>query len=153
MESPSPRPLPIGFVVMNGSKMRSITSGGMPGPLSAMRMRTVSCAARTSMSIAGSLDIGHRIERVGDEVDQHLLELHRISRHPQARLDIAREPHARRLDLALHQEQRAVDRASDLDLLKPSGLALAREGFQVRGDVGHALGQPVDEVEIVGDLP
>src|SRR5882757_10112049 len=36
----------------------------------------------------GLFDIGHGIERVGDEVDQHLFELHGVSRHPQTRLDI-----------------------------------------------------------------
>src|SRR5882672_2914895 len=32
----------------------------------------------------GLLDVGHGIERIGDEIDQHLLELHGVSRHPQA---------------------------------------------------------------------
>jgi PAS domain S-box-containing protein len=40
MESPRPVPTPCGFVVKNGSKMRSATSGGIPAP--------VSCTASTA---------------------------------------------------------------------------------------------------------
>ena len=34
VESPSPVPLPVSFVVKNGSKMRLMTSEGMPAPVS-----------------------------------------------------------------------------------------------------------------------
>ena len=45
-ERPSPVPSPTGFVVKNGSKMRSITAGGMPGP-------------ESSTTIVSSLPVTH----------------------------------------------------------------------------------------------
>src|SRR5436305_9455066 len=39
-DSPSPVPLTSGFVVKNGSKIRSRCSGAMPGPVSAKAIRT-----------------------------------------------------------------------------------------------------------------
>ena len=40
VERPSPVPLPISFVVKNGSKIFSMISGGMPSPVSSTSMRT-----------------------------------------------------------------------------------------------------------------
>src|SRR5256886_5929782 len=40
VDRPRPEPLPCSFVVKNGSKMRSSTSGGMPVPVSATLMRS-----------------------------------------------------------------------------------------------------------------
>ncbi len=42
IESPSPVPSPAGLVVKNGLNIFSFTSGGMPVPLSRMRISTVS---------------------------------------------------------------------------------------------------------------
>ena len=39
-ERPSPVPSPAGFVVKNGSNIFSFTSGGMPVPLSRIRIST-----------------------------------------------------------------------------------------------------------------
>src|SRR6188472_433450 len=100
-----------------------------------------------------ALHIGYRIERVTDQIHQHLFELHRVARNPEIAIDIAGYPHAGRLDLTLGEEQRALDSAANLDRLRPSRLALARERFQVTGDLRHALGKAVDQVDIFRDLP
>ena len=62
------------------------------------------------------------------------------------------DAHARGLDLAFDQEQRAFDRALDRDRLGLPGLALARERLQMAGDARHALGEIGDQVEVARDL-
>ena len=95
---------------------------------------------------------GDRVERVADEIENHLLELHRVAHDPEVARDVLFDLHAGGLDLALEQEQRALDRALDRDRLGMAGLALARKRLEVAGDVRHALGEIVDEVEVARHL-
>ncbi len=49
------------------------------------------------MPIVGSIGSGHGVERIADEIDHHLFELHRIAGHPEVGFDILLDAHAGRL--------------------------------------------------------
>ena len=73
MSSPSPVPEPTGLVVKNGSKIRSTTPSGMPGPVSATSTSSQSSTRRVvRVSVPCAV---HRLRRVVDEVGPHLVEL------------------------------------------------------------------------------
>src|SRR5712671_913972 len=59
-----------------------------------------------------------RVERVAHQIENDLLELDRMAKHPKVRLDRLVHDHASCLDLAFEQEQRAVDRPIDLHELR-----------------------------------
>src|SRR5215813_7291566 len=87
---------------------------------------------------------GDRVERVPYQVEDHLLELDRHSHHPDVRRDALLDAHARGLDVALQEKERALDGAFHQNRLGMAGLALARERLEVGGDAGHAAGEVVD---------
>jgi hypothetical protein len=54
-----------------------------------------------------------RVERIADQVDQHLFQAVRIARHGQMRLDVARDARPDRRHARFQQEQRIVDRLAE----------------------------------------
>ena len=74
---PSPVPSPISFVVKNGSKMFSSSSGAMPVPVSATRDARVGSLVEMHRlgRDAQRPAVGHRVARVDGEVHDDLLEL------------------------------------------------------------------------------
>ena len=144
-------PLPTGLVVKNGSKMRSRISAGMPGPLSTTRT-TTRCRSR----LRGHLDaagLGHRIERVVDQVRPDLVELaDEAADARQAGLHVARRRSIDfvrafdlstatvlpRLDVEVHRlgHRRLVHVRESLDRRDQAGDA--HRGFlNLRGDPAH----------------
>ena len=91
---PSPVPLPLSFVVKNGSKILDSVSESMPVPVS--RDRHLDVIARLQTRVRRHADLveldvsqldgdlpaaRHRIARVDDEIHQNLLDLGRIGEH------------------------------------------------------------------------
>src|SRR5713101_8527396 len=77
-DSPRPVPCPDGFVVKNGSKIRSWMSGGIPGPVSPHREldpRTAWRRPRRESQRPRPRRLAHRVMRVRHEVDHDLVEL------------------------------------------------------------------------------
>src|ERR1700730_10756265 len=78
MDRPSPVPSPAGFVVKNGLNSFSLTSGGMPVPLSRILISTLSprflVAAKSIGLIVAAIRLGFAlrgcVEAVGDQVEQ-----------------------------------------------------------------------------------
>src|SRR5215469_12745605 len=77
MDRPRPVPSPAGFVVKNGLNILSLTSGGMPVPLSRILISTRSPrflveAVSRLIAIATFLFFtpGRRIEAVGDQIQE-----------------------------------------------------------------------------------
>ncbi len=70
---PSPSPCPISFVVKNGSNRRGSTSSGMPGPLSCTANDTLESAVSISIKCA-AVSCPRCVERVAEQIDQHLFE-------------------------------------------------------------------------------
>src|SRR5712691_671563 len=100
----------------------------------------------------GLLHARQRVERIAQEIEDHLLELHRGADDPKVRLQILLDAHAGGLDLALDEKERPLERACHQHRLEPARLALAREGLQVRGDRRHAVRQSRDQIEVAGHL-
>ena len=70
---PRPVPCPTSLVVKNGSKTRSRTSGGIPGPSSVISTHSaVAVAARGDRDRAA---LAERVDRVVEQVRPHLVEL------------------------------------------------------------------------------
>ena len=72
--SPRPSPLPAGLVVTNGSNRRARIAGSMQGPV----LRTT-ISHMLSRAVAADLDAPHvgtvqRVDRIAEQVAQHLLE-------------------------------------------------------------------------------
>ena len=93
-DRPSPVPTPTLLVVKNGSKMRSITFGSIPTPVSAIRSRTYSPRGRlpvvTSRALVQYDHIGRDrdaadafdgLHGVGAQVHHHLVQLRRVAEH------------------------------------------------------------------------
>ena len=77
MASPSPVPMPTGFVVKNGSKMRPRTCGGMPTPLSRDldddAVRPDRAHDDADLVVLAAV-LGHRLHGVDEQVEEHLAE-------------------------------------------------------------------------------
>ena len=67
-----PRPVPRGFVVMNGRKIVSARSAGTPGPWSRTLHAACPSRAPADRTILASGDAFGRLERVDEQVDDHL---------------------------------------------------------------------------------
>ena len=81
IERPRPVPAPTSFVVKNGSKIRDWISSAMPGPESARTIWICSPSSRDEIRIRRSERLGERVARVGQQVDEDLLELDRVAEH------------------------------------------------------------------------
>ena len=93
-DSPRPVPSPTSFVVKNGSKMRARVASSMPMPVSRTSIAS-HCGAcsptygggacsTTRVTISTVPPSGDRLDRVDDEVRQHLVELAFIGLDAQA---------------------------------------------------------------------
>src|SRR4051794_39028718 len=63
----------------------------------------------------GLLYVSDGIECIADQIDQHLLELHRVSIDPQVRFYVLAGSHSRRFYLTADQEERALNSTLDRD--------------------------------------
>src|SRR6516165_3051069 len=68
-----PRPVPVSLVMKKGPKMRRRTSGGIPSPVSATWTTAPSPAG--AVRRVSSAPLGHGVDRVQDQVDEHLAQL------------------------------------------------------------------------------
>src|SRR5439155_820328 len=102
-ERPSPLPSPGALVVKNGSKIRGISSAGIPGPVSrtSRQTRAVRPAAHRQHTRPGTLH--HRLVRVLHEVQEHLLELVLVPQHMGARRELGDDLHVVQLELVALQ--------------------------------------------------
>ncbi len=79
-----PIPIPVVFVVWNGSKSLSMPSDGMPTPASLTVSLTLACpsgSVRTTKSRGRIVDAAHRLRSVVHQVQDHLLKLNTIANH------------------------------------------------------------------------
>ena len=79
-----PIPVPYGFVVKNGWKMRSAFSGSIPGPESSTMINTPSGSPITDFtrSVQGAIGDGvHSFNRIRNQIGDHLLQLDPIRQY------------------------------------------------------------------------
>ena len=132
----SPSPDPCGLVVKNGLKIRSITSGGMPGPLS--RLPPAPSAPAASLPAGplfrqrgrGDPDRAlavHRLEGVHQQVREHLPQLVRVALnrrqvvgHARPHVDVAAR------HVALRQRNRVADRRRRARCARPAAGSAGR---------------------------
>ena len=145
MDSPMPRPP--GLVLRNGSKSRSMSSGGMPGPRSLTVTSTSesTCRLRTIDDPIPRKAIAHRIESVQEEVEEDLLELDAVAED------------LRQIGVELVQNGDAADHGvavEQADHFLEDGVEVERP--QVRGVFLHERPDPTDDLAgagvIVGDV-
>ena len=144
---PSPVPTPTGFVVTNGSKMRSRSSSFTPGPLSVTSITTWSPTSLTDTEISmlrrGAL--GQGLNGVHDEI-HHDLNESRLVAEDRARL-VEDEKEARAsFDLLAEQFEHVVDDRPRIDRLETNVVRTA-EGAKVAGDRCDALDALLDGLE------
>ena len=84
----SPSPVPRALVVKNGWKMRSCISGGMPAPEFPTITRTYSLAVRLDPHVHRAVR-GRRLQRILDQVREHLGQPERIAPHRRHRVGVA----------------------------------------------------------------
>ena len=150
-EIDSPMPIPSGLVLTNGSKMRSMSPGGMPRPVSLTQTSATWPGVRDAVTPDRPAVAGNRVEgvhAVDDQVQQDLLELHPVAENlGQATADVDVEPDAagggigsqQRHDVEKHVLQ--VER-HHLDRLSPE---------QGAHPVDHVAGTAIVLADVVDD--
>ena len=149
-------PLPTSLVVKNGSKILSRTSAGMPWPVSSTSISTYSAGderlflevgafgggkvARAQQDVAA---VAHRVARVDDQIDDHLLELVEVGLD-QPEIAAVHDVEIDRLaDQPAQQHLQFGQHVAELQGLRPQRLP-AREGEQLPHQARRAIGVLLD---------
>ena len=162
---PRPVPSPLGLVVKNGSNARSMTSWGIPVPVSLtfrLTYRPGASPTRLAAWSASTLGAGggddelpaarHRVAGVDGQVDQDLLDLAGVGQHrAQPGGQVGGQLHV----LAQGAQQQLLDSFDDVVEVQHAGLddIAAGEGQQLVGEPGGALGGPLDLPDVLAHRP
>ena len=92
--------------------------------------------------------LGHRLSRVGDEVEHDLLQAVAVAQHVgEHTRQITAYPDVLELQVVVHQQQRAPDHVVQVDR-RALGRSLAGEGEEVAHDAPRPLGLLLDHFEV-----
>ena len=126
--------------------MRGSWSAGMPLPVSRIVRSTVPAAGSGAMRIDHAAAVGHRLAGVGEQVQEHLLNLVAADERQRRGLDEQLDLHAVLAHLALEQHERFFDELRQIGR-RAVGAAIAGHAEDAVGDL---LG-PLRGVEDLGE--
>jgi hypothetical protein len=82
--------------------------------------------------------VGHGVEGIAQQVDQHLFQADRIAAHPGRAGQVQRHLDRFGANARVEQVQRLVDHGGQVQAFAQAAGAVAGEGLQVAGERGHA---------------
>ena len=146
----NPSPSPVSLVVTNGWKIRAMTLGGMPVPVSSTSTMTRPAARRTTTVSIPPVGIASSVEA---EVDQDLLELTGVGLQGNAArrfMDVGM--HFLFLGAAASQSKHVVDHREQIDVapLQLGGAGEFEEGLERSL---HPSDLPFDDFQVLGGQP
>ena len=144
----SPRPVPLGRVVKNGSRARERTCVSIPSPVSMMSTATPPTPVlRVAPHPHGErAPAAHRLHGVVDEVVEDLPEEVRVAPHAFAPERVAQQLHLDAPLLGLGEGERALEEVGEHEL-RPLDVHRARVAEEIRHQAVQAVGLLVEDGE------